>query len=286
MEEIFDEILDLFNLGIAMVIFVMAIRIVISMKLALHRRSTFLFMTAAGLFALQEIASAIPLFFIATEELDLIREIIETAFILCLLGAMYLAFHSEKQEINVLEERAEIDHLTRLKNIGQFRQAAARRIEAARQQSESLTLLMLDIDDFKAYNDRFGHEAGNFALQAVAHTLRAVARSGDLLARYGGEEFVVLMPIRPGDALPAAERFCDRVAELCSPENNPHLSRQVTVSIGMATLKDPVGTLEELIESADRALYCAKKNGKNRVAAGACPEPLELEMDLEEVQLV
>ena len=266
MEETFEHLLDLLNIGIAITILVLAIRIGSAVRLAIHRKSILLFCTAAALFAFYEVLEFLGHYLDSSEEFDLLKETVETAFILILMAGMYMAVRSEKWEIRLLQQRAEMDDLTKLNNIRYFRQMAAQRIEDARERLLPMTLLMIDVDNFKTYNDRFGHEAGNLALQALSETLLTLARSDDLLARYGGEEFILLMTIRESAALSAAERIRTRVAALCAPENDPRLSRQITVSIGMASLTDSSGSLEELIDAADRALYSAKKNGRNCVS--------------------
>jgi diguanylate cyclase (GGDEF)-like protein len=128
---------------------------------------------------------------------------------------------------------------------------------------------MLDIDDFKNYNDAFGHEAGNAVLRVLAGILRRSVRADDLVARYGGEEFVVLLGGRLDEIEEAMERIRLQVEDRCSPLDGSPVRRQVTVSAGVAALTDRVQTLEELIEAADEAMYQAKRAGKNRVAGAA-----------------
>jgi GGDEF domain-containing protein len=111
----------------------------------------------------------------------------------CMILAVHFLRRSELNEVRPLRHSADIDPLTTLHNQVFFRRAAARKITQAREYGLPLSLAMLDIDDFKKYNDAFGHEAGNTVLRVLAGILRRSVRADDLVARYGGEEFVVLV---------------------------------------------------------------------------------------------
>ena len=155
------------------------------------------------------------------------------------------------------------DELTQLPNRRAFVQAATRELERSKRSGGSVGVAMLDVDDFKAINDTFGHTTGDQVLQAVAGALRAEVREIDVLARYGGEEFALLLPDTTVEgAWELAERL--RVA-LASRDFGDGTTgpRRVTASVGVAS-----GTrtaLGELVDAADRALYRAKSAGKNRV---------------------
>lgn len=121
-----------------------------------------------------------------------------------------------------------------------------------------LSLAIFDIDDFKKYNDSFGHDAGNIVLAEVASLLKEQLRQGDLLARFGGEEFVLLMPeTNKKGAFVAVERIRQSIAG----HNFPH--RQITVSVGIATFPEETQNSQELFQRADQYLYQAKACGKN-----------------------
>ncbi len=184
----------------------------------------------------------------------------------CMILTAHFLRRSELNEVGPLRRSADIDPLTALHNQAFFRRAAARRITQAREYGMPLSLAMLDIDDFKEYNDAFGHEAGNAVLRVLAGILRRSVRADDLVARYGGEEFVVLLGGRPQDVEEVMERIRLQVEAHCSPGVDGLVRRQVTVSVGVAVLTDAVQSLEELIETADEAMYRAKRAGKNRVA--------------------
>jgi diguanylate cyclase (GGDEF)-like protein len=187
----------------------------------------------------------------------------------CVILAAHFLRRSELNEVGPLRRSADIDPLTALHNQAFFRRAATRRVTQAREYGVPLSLAMLDIDDFKEYNDTFGHEAGNAVLRILAGVLRRSVRADDLVARYGGEEFVVLLSGRAEEVEEAMERIRLQVEDRCSPVGESPVRRQVTVSVGVAALTESVQSLEELIEAADEAMYRAKRAGKNRVASTA-----------------
>jgi two-component system, cell cycle response regulator len=166
-------------------------------------------------------------------------------------------------------ERLEVLALTDSLTLALNRRALTERLESeldrARRYSLTLSLLMVDLDHFKAVNDSFGHLAGDEALRGVARVLQREARSVDVVARYGGEEFVVILPETGEEgAVKVAERIRARVTE--QPQEGLVPMPAVTVSIGVATvLSSQLQAPEELIALADEALYRAKAQGRNRV---------------------
>jgi diguanylate cyclase (GGDEF)-like protein len=158
------------------------------------------------------------------------------------------------------------DELTRLHNFRFFQgqiQTEARRAERA---DTTLALIMLDIDDFKAFNDSRGHLAGNVALRRLAGVLTRAVRETDVAARYGGEEFAVLLPNTPKlGALKVAEKIRMAIEKTGVGRNKRRGEKPLTVSVGLATLPGDAATAKELVEKADRALYVAKSKGKNCV---------------------
>lgn len=158
------------------------------------------------------------------------------------------------------------DPLTGVGNRRRFDQDLSQLFRQARDRRRSLALLMIDIDDFKAYNDRFGHPAGDSCLVQVAQALReGLRREGDRIARYGGEEFAALLPdASREDACTIAERLRQAVARLDIPHPGTAAGR-VTVSIGVAAMVPPPDALcYLLVAQADLALYSAKDGGRNR----------------------
>lgn len=143
---------------------------------------------------------------------------------------------------------------------------------AARERTQ-LSLLLIDVDQFKSFNDFYGHQAGDFCLQAVAAAIGStIFRAGDMLARYGGEEFALILPDTTlEDALVVAERVIAALAER-NLEHQVADTRRVTLSIGVAAIvPTPDSNPESLISLADAALYAAKRAGRNRAHAAAAP---------------
>jgi diguanylate cyclase (GGDEF)-like protein len=172
--------------------------------------------------------------------------------------------------------RDELDHLSRsdpltgLDNRRSFDSRLQSEWSRAQRNHESIALLYVDIDHFKAYNDSYGHQAGDACLADVARAIRDSAQRGsDLCARYGGEEFVVLLPQTTQEhALAVAKRVRQAVEALGVPHQASPIAKVVTVSVGVASLV-PTAHMPEswLLDRADKALYTAKDNGRNRVCA-------------------
>lgn len=124
---------------------------------------------------------------------------------------------------------------------------------------------MVDIDHFKAINDRYGHLVGDQAIHRVALILREHGRGEDLVCRYGGEEFCMLLAGPPGRAHELAEAIRSAIEAICGPAVIPGEAVRVTASLGVSSLEAGAATLAELIKQADQALYLAKGTGRNRV---------------------
>jgi len=174
---------------------------------------------------------------------------------------------------DALEERVRLDPMTQVANRLALGEAMQREWEQARLRGMPLALLMIDVDFFKAYNDHYGHVAGDRCLQRVAQALAsAVQRAGELAARYGGEEFAVLLP--DSDELRAvavAHRLREAVRELALEHQASPCGAQVTISVGVACVRPADGQPLEhaqttLFQQADEALYRAKQAGRDRVA--------------------
>ena len=166
------------------------------------------------------------------------------------------------------------DPLTGLANHRQFYTQLAREMRRAQRYRRPLAMLMLDLDHFKAFNDRFGHLAGDQALREIAGVLRQNARSVDILARYGGEEFAIILPETDlARAAAQAERVRAAVAEHVFHSSETGQEHRVTVSIGAAMLMSRTRKAEDLVGLADQALYRAKAAGRNRLEL-ASPDPV------------
>jgi diguanylate cyclase len=185
-----------------------------------------------------------------------------------------------KQEINVLQENLEVvrnesltDPLTSLANRKFFDQALLKAISEAMTSSESVSLMLTDIDHFKTFNDTFGHLTGDQVLRLVAMSVKQNVKGQDTAARYGGEEFAVILPntpLRSGVTVAEHIRRAVMTKELMKRSTGEHLGR-VTISIGVATLRAG-DTAQSLIGRADACLYAAKRNGRNRVICESDPE--------------
>ena len=163
-----------------------------------------------------------------------------------------------------MRHSANVDGLTGLSNRSYFERAARRRVEHATENGTPLSCVLLDVDDFKAYNDNHGHDAGDEVLCCVAQIMRESARADDLIGRYGGEKFVLLLNGDAEGALEVAERIREAVEKECMPEDP--LGRPITVSLGVVSFSEETKSLERLIALADAEMYHSKKTGKNRVS--------------------
>ncbi len=158
------------------------------------------------------------------------------------------------------------DPLTGLLNRRYLEERLTDELNRSQRYNYSMSCLMIDIDDFKSYNDRNGHQAGDVALKITAHALKAALRSADVACRYGGEEFCILLPQTSlSEAGVIAERMRQRVAEKDYPYGKSQPLGTVSVSIGISTFAKHIDTAEKVIAAADRALYSAKHLGKNRI---------------------
>jgi diguanylate cyclase (GGDEF)-like protein len=166
-------------------------------------------------------------------------------------------------------EKARIDGLTQIANRRRFDEYLLQEWGRHVRMQQPLSLLICDVDHFKLYNDRHGHQAGDECLKSVAKAISQCYRAGDLVARYGGEEFAMVLPqTNAAGAVQVAERVRSAVAAAALPHASSPVCGQVTVSIGVAsTTPRPHGPTDAraLIEEADRHLYLAKRLGRNQV---------------------
>jgi diguanylate cyclase (GGDEF)-like protein len=158
------------------------------------------------------------------------------------------------------------DSLTGLPNRRYLEERLAEELNRSKRYDYPMSFLMIDIDDFKAYNDKNGHQAGDVALQITAHCLKGALRVVDVASRYGGEEFCILLP---QTAMAEAGVIADRIRQRVSTTEFPHGKAQplgqVTISVGVSTFSKNIDTPENIIAAADRALYQAKSMGKDRI---------------------
>lgn len=194
-----------------------------------------------------------------------IKEAQQAALDLLLVQKKFELEHELKKQA---ELQAQTDYLTGLFNRRRFVEMAERELARAKRFHKPLTLLMIDIDRFKAINDSWGHSIGDVVLQNVSLLMRDTLRNVDIFGRTGGEEFAAMIVETDGDdATQVAQRICSMVANAeIVPQGADRIS--VTVSIGLSQLKGRNINFGSLLNEADRAMYAAKRAGRNRVVAG------------------
>ncbi len=202
------------------------------------------------------------------------------------LGAVFVALvcslsyrtSQALKRIYVLEYESTIDSLTNIYNRRQFDRRLREEFSVSKRHNKPMSLIMLDVDHFKAVNDQLGHQGGDLVLRRLAEILSAGIREGDIVCRYGGEEFAVILPHTDRDrATVLAERLREQIARTELLPQNISPSDQavhVTASLGVATLDHNMTSAEMLVRAADRALYDAKSSGRNKVVdAESFPVP-------------
>ena len=179
-----------------------------------------------------------------------------------ILSAITVAGYYNQSQKNL----AFTDGMTQIANRRFFDRYLEQQWGLSEKQNKNISLILCDVDFFKVYNDTYGHQAGDECLKKVAKAIRESVRANDLPARYGGEEFVVVLPdTEPTEALFVADRIRLRLKEMQIPHENSKASSCVSISCGIASRKtNKAMTYKELIETADRALYQAKKQGRDR----------------------
>jgi two-component system cell cycle response regulator len=175
-----------------------------------------------------------------------------------------------RDNVQLSLEMAITDQLTGLHNRHYLEQHLGTLVDQATKRSRPLSLLIIDIDHFKAINDTYGHLAGDEVLVGFANRIRSAVRGIDLASRFGGEEFVVVMPDSNEDV---AYRVGERLRGLISAQpfsiGEGHEPISVTASIGVGSIEGPEDSPTDLLARADAALYQAKRNGRNRVSKAA-----------------
>jgi diguanylate cyclase (GGDEF)-like protein len=194
--------------------------------------------------------------------------------------AQLLNILSTQEALRAANEQLEVlsrhDALTGLFNRRHFDEMKEAEFQRALRSGQPLSLLICDIDHFKAFNDHYGHARGDQCLREVAQVIRSViTRSGDVLARIGGEEFTVLLPnTSEADARQVAERVRAAVSRLQLAHAASKFGANITISIGLAQLQiGEMADFDALFEAADQALYSAKEKGRDRVESSSSPIP-------------
>ncbi|BEL08681.1 hypothetical protein Q0Z83_068720 [Actinoplanes sichuanensis] len=179
------------------------------------------------------------------------------------LATQGMAAYENARLFSRVQELATTDELTGQHNRRHFYAIAGALVQAAARNGRQLAAVMLDIDKFKNINDTYGHGVGDEVIRTVAARIRGRLRHSDVLGRYGGEEFAAVLPDHEGHAADLAERI--RLAVSSEPVPTQAGPLTVTISVGLTSLTDDDGTLDELLARADHALYRAKEAGRNRV---------------------
>ncbi|HJU53750.1 MAG TPA: diguanylate cyclase [Pyrinomonadaceae bacterium] len=172
-----------------------------------------------------------------------------------------------QEKANQFQLMSITDPLTGMLNRRYLIERLDEELKRSKRQEYPMSFMMIDIDDFKLYNDRNGHQGGDLALEMAAQCLKSALRAADVASRYGGEEFCILLPQTGlAEGVQIAERIRRRITRVRFPHGKAQPLGSVTVSIGVsAFVPEVVDTPEKIIEAADRALYLAKRLGKNRV---------------------
>jgi diguanylate cyclase (GGDEF)-like protein len=264
---IFEIAFDALTAAVGGLVILLALRVAPALTLSAHRLALRISIVAAVLITAAQLAEVLAVLSRLSTVEDAAADVAELIAV-CFVGlALHQMGRAEKEEISPLRRAADVDHLTGLVSRSYFHRAAERRIELYKRNGLPLACAVLDVDDFKSYNDSYGHGSGDEALRCVGRVLHESTRADDVVARYGGEEFVVLMGGNIEDAIEVAERVRHGVEHESVTGNGLLSGSAITVSVGVAALTVDVSSLEQLVEKADDELYRAKRAGKNRVAA-------------------
>jgi diguanylate cyclase (GGDEF)-like protein len=256
------------TLSAATALFVVAtaLRVAPSFTLSAHRRAMRVLATAAVIVVASEVVGVGAAFTRPSTLTDAAGEFAEFVAVAAAAAVLHYLYRVERDEIQPLRRSANVDGLTGVGSRSFFERAARRRVDQAMKNGTPLSCVLLDVDDFKAYNDAHGHDAGDEILRGVAKVIRESARADDLIGRYGGEEFVLLVNDDAEGALEVAEHIREAVRRECMPATENPLERPITVSLGVVSLSEETWSLERLVAMADAEMYRSKKTGKDRVS--------------------
>lgn len=188
-----------------------------------------------------------------------------TFVVITFIGVYLVKYFRKSRDFEHTYKLATTDGLTELYNHRYFQEQMIMNIETSKRYNTPFSLILIDIDFFKKFNDKFGHQSGDAVLKQVAQTLKKNVRSTDIVCRYGGEEMsVILSNTNKEEAVKTAQKICDAVSSrIFDLANNQ--KEHVTISLGVATFPQDGSTPQEIIECSDKGLYKAKENGRNQV---------------------
>lgn len=264
--EMAETVFEFASLIIALVALYFAIRILPSIGKDIRKRSWLFLCLASIAFGASMAISFLS--DVAVPALHDVYELLEFIFVIFLAIGFYFLYNSEHRETIKLKHQSTTDDLTNLFTHGFFQTYLVNKVSNLRSDGRDLTVLFADIDDFKQYNDKFGHQEGDYVLQKVAQVITQEARGEDLASRYGGEEFTLILGCDFETASKVAERLRTMISERCSVLADPQIKRDVTVSIGIAAYGHDATEADKLVKIADSRMYMAKSQGKNRVYTG------------------
>jgi diguanylate cyclase (GGDEF)-like protein len=254
------------SLIMALVALYFAIRILPSIGKDVRKRSWLFLCLAAIAFGASMAISVLS--DIALPALHDLYEVLEFAFVIFLAIGFYNLYTSEHKETIKLKHQSTTDDLTNLFSHGFFQTYLVNKVSNLRNDGTELAVVFADIDDFKQYNDKFGHQEGDYVLKKVADVITGEARGEDLASRYGGEEFTLILGCNFETAAAVAERLRMSIVDRCSKLADPRILRDITVSIGIASYGHDATEADKLVKIADSRMYMAKSRGKNQVYTG------------------
>lgn len=194
------------------------------------------------------------------------KDLVLTAILFIIAGVVGMYVDIEKKYFKELKTVANMDELTEIYNHRYFQDSLTSLINKANIENQEVSLLFMDIDYFKYYNDTHGHQAGDVLLMEVASLLNQSTRHGDIVARYGGEEFAVILPnTNPSQAIKIGERIRNSIEKTYFKGQETQPNKNLTMSIGVSTYPTIANSKFDLIKTADYALYKAKAFNRNRV---------------------